>query len=65
MIPHTSLRPSVKVIPSLWVQLPDIHPTKIHSIKEKLPDRFIFPLVAIAPGLNMSRSSAKTTNPSA
>jgi hypothetical protein len=62
MIPHKSQRPSAKAIPSLSVQLPDIHPTKI-LIKDKLPNRFMFPPVTVAPNLNISRPSAKTTNP--
>jgi hypothetical protein len=47
----------------LWVQLPDINPTKVIFVKEKLPDGIILFPVAIAPSLNMSRPSAKTTNP--
>jgi hypothetical protein len=35
-------------IPSLWVQLPDIHPTQVLFIKDKLPDRFIFTPVAVS-----------------
>jgi hypothetical protein len=38
-----------KVIPFLWVQLPDIHPIKRLFIKDKLPDEFIFPPVATDP----------------
>jgi hypothetical protein len=41
----TSQRPSAKAIPSFWVQLSDIHPNKFLSIKEKLPDGFMFPPV--------------------
>jgi hypothetical protein len=46
--PSKSLRPSAKAIPSLWVQLPDIQPTKVLFIKDKLPDRSVFPPVSIA-----------------
>jgi hypothetical protein len=44
-----------------WIQLPDIHPTKVLFVKDKLPDGIIIPSVAISPSLNMSRPSAKTT----
>jgi hypothetical protein len=47
MISPKSQRPSAKAIPSLWVQIPDIHPTKILFVEDKLPDGFIFPTVAI------------------
>jgi hypothetical protein len=43
-----------------WVQLPDIHPTKVLFVKDKLPDGLILPPVAVAPSLNMS---AKTKIP--
>jgi hypothetical protein len=54
--------PLAKVISSLWVQLPDILPTKVLFVKDKLPGVFMFPPVATAPSLNMSRPSVKTTN---
>jgi hypothetical protein len=63
MIPHKSQRPSAKAIPSLSVKLPDIHPTKVLLIKDKFPNRFMFPPVTVAPNLNISKPSAKTTNP--
>jgi hypothetical protein len=40
-------RPSAKAI--LWVKLPDIDPTKVLFVQDKLPDEFIFPPAAIAP----------------
>jgi hypothetical protein len=46
-----------------WVQLPDIHPTKIPFLKDRFLDRIILPPVAIAPGPNMSKPSAKTAIP--
>jgi hypothetical protein len=61
--PPKSLRPSAKAISSLWVQLPDTHPVKFLLVKKKLPEVFIFPPVAIAPSLNMSRPSGKTSRP--
>jgi hypothetical protein len=39
----TSQRPSAKEIAPIWVQLPDIHPTKVLSVKDKQPDGFMFP----------------------
>jgi hypothetical protein len=59
---HKLQRLSTKAIQSLWVQVPDIHPIKVLSEKDKLPDGFMFPPVTIAPSLNMSRPSVKTTN---
>jgi hypothetical protein len=44
-----SQRPSAKTIPSLWVQLSDIHPKQVLFLKDKLPDGFIFPPVKIVP----------------
>jgi hypothetical protein len=35
-------------IPSLWVQLSDIQPTKVLFVKDKLPDGSVFPPVSIA-----------------
>jgi hypothetical protein len=61
--PSKSQRSSSKLIPTLGVQLPDIHPTKVLFVKDKLPDGFMFPPVVTAPSLTMSRPSAKTTNP--
>jgi hypothetical protein len=58
----TLKRPSAKAIPSLCIQLPDIYSTKVIFVKDEFPD-FIFPPVSIAPSLNLSRPSAKTTNP--
>jgi hypothetical protein len=46
--PPKSLRPSDKAIPSLWVQLPDIQPTKALFIKDNFPDGSVFPPVSIA-----------------
>jgi hypothetical protein len=46
--PPKSLRTSVKAIPSLWVQLPDIQPTKVLFVKDKLPDWSVFPPVSVA-----------------
>jgi hypothetical protein len=49
--------------PILWVQLPDIHQTKVIFVKDRFPDEFTFPPMAMAPSLNMSVPSASTTNP--
>jgi hypothetical protein len=38
MIPPKLQKPSGKAISSLWIQLPDIHPTKVLFIMDKLPD---------------------------
>jgi hypothetical protein len=57
-----SQKPSGKAISSIWVQLLHIQPTEILFLQDKLPD-IHFPSVAITPSLNMSRPSAKTTNP--
>jgi hypothetical protein len=55
--------PSAKVIPSLLGSSP-IHPSNQgFFVKGKFPDRFTFLSVTIAPSLNMSRPSAKKTNP--
>jgi hypothetical protein len=62
-IPSKSQRPSAKVIPSIWVQLPDIHPSNVLFLKDKLTDGLIFLPVTIAPSLNMPRPSAKIRNP--
>jgi hypothetical protein len=62
MIPCKSQKPWAKAIPSLWVQLPDIHPIKVLFVKDKLPEEFIFPPVAVDPSLNTSGPSAKTAN---
>jgi hypothetical protein len=59
VIPPKSQSPSAKAIPPLWVQLPDIHPTKVLFAKDKLPERFTFPPVATAASLNVSRPSAR------
>jgi hypothetical protein len=48
-----SWMPSVKTIPSLWIQIPDIHVTRVLFTKNKLSGEFIFPPAAIAPSLNM------------
>jgi hypothetical protein len=40
-----------------------IHPINVLFVKIKLPEGTIFPPAAVAPGLNMSRPSAKMTNP--
>jgi hypothetical protein len=40
---------SPTAIPSLWVQLLDIHPPKVLFVKDKLPDGLIFPPVTITP----------------
>jgi hypothetical protein len=45
----TPQRPSAKEIPFLWVQLPDIHPTKFHFVKDKLSDWFMFPASGNSP----------------
>jgi hypothetical protein len=63
VIPPKSQKPLAKALSSLWVQFSDIHPTSILFSKDKFPDRFMFSPVAIAPSLNMSRPSAKTTSP--
>jgi hypothetical protein len=52
MIPPKSQRPKYKAVPSLWVQLADILPSKILFAKDKLPDGFMFPPVAIATSLD-------------
>jgi hypothetical protein len=39
--PPKSQRPSAKAIRTLWVQLPENHPTKIIFTKDKLPDGII------------------------
>jgi hypothetical protein len=57
-----SQMPSAKAIPSLWVQLPDIHQTQILFVRDKFPDGFMFMPVTTAPKMNTSRRSAKTTN---
>jgi hypothetical protein len=58
-----SWRPLAKMIPTppscrghqpkrsqpLWVQLPNIHPTKVLFAKDKLPNKIILPPVAITP----------------
>jgi hypothetical protein len=63
MISSKSRRPSAKAVQTLLVQLPDIHPTKVPFAEDKLPDGIILSPVAIAPCLNMSRPSAKTSIP--
>jgi hypothetical protein len=40
--------PSAKAIPSLWVKLPYIQPTKVLFVKDKLPDGSVFSPVSIA-----------------
>jgi hypothetical protein len=35
-----------------WIKLPDIHPTKVLFVKDKLPDGFMFPSVAIVLSLD-------------
>jgi hypothetical protein len=57
-----SQMPSAKAIPSLWVQLPDIHQTQILFVRDKFSDGFMFMPVTTAPRMNTSRRSAKTTN---
>jgi hypothetical protein len=52
-----------QTIQSFWVQLPDMHPTKVFFVKDKEPGEFMFPSVTVVPSLNMSRPSAKPTNP--
>jgi hypothetical protein len=47
--PPNLQRPSAKAIPSLWVQLPDIHQIEVLSVRDKLPDEFILPPVTIDP----------------
>jgi hypothetical protein len=61
--PPKSQKPSAKEVPSLWVQLPDVHTTRVLFAKDKLPDGFMFQPVTIALSLNIPRPSAKTTYP--
>jgi hypothetical protein len=46
----TVARDYVIKLPSLS---PDVHPTKVLFVSDKLPDGIILPPVAIAPSLNM------------
>jgi hypothetical protein len=46
-----------------WLLLPDIHPTKVLFVKDKLPDGFVFSLDAMAPNLNMSRPTSQDMKP--
>jgi hypothetical protein len=39
---------------SLWVLPPDIYPTIVIFLNDKLPDEIILPPVAVAPSLNMA-----------
>jgi hypothetical protein len=61
--PPKPQKPSAKEVPSLWVQLPDVHTTRVLFAKDKLPDGFMFQPVTIALSLNIPRPSAKTTYP--
>jgi hypothetical protein len=46
-----------------WVQLPDIHPTKVLFAKDKLPDGMILPPVAIGPRAEYVKAFRQDNNP--
>lgn len=61
--PTESQRTLAKAITSLWVLLPDNHPTKFLFAKDKFPDVPMCPSMTIFLSLNMWRPSGKTTIP--